>query len=230
MLLVITWICLFFSYALGNTEKVIFLGPPPVDPAFAYPSADYTHLPALDPGNNLIRVYLEAEPPVRISKGGKPSWFILRNLTESQRYEVRICWAATQPTTFKLEVHELETLARVPELLSELSEYALSLHRDVPDGTVSSQGMMGGEKQPIMFLRILTVADFYTQNRTLMSNAPPALVDIIMDPFILNVLPQSLVPTVAYISAVATASWFAGNLVSSWICIFTEPGSKRKVP
>lgn len=41
-----------------------------------------------------------------------------------------------------------------------------------------------------------------------MQTVPPVLVDIILDPYVLNVLPRSLVPTAAYILVVAVASWF----------------------
>jgi hypothetical protein len=100
MLLLTIWICLLFSHALGNTEKVIFLGPPPVHLAFTYPSLDYSRLKALDPNNNTIRMYLEAESSTSAFRSGKSSWLILRNLTESQRHEVRVCWAATVSCNF----------------------------------------------------------------------------------------------------------------------------------
>jgi hypothetical protein len=130
---------------------------------------------------------------------------------------------------FKLEVYELKTIFSTPELLSELSEHASSLHRGVYDDDVSSHALKLAGKQSILLLRILTAADFYTKNHTLMGNAPPVLVDIIMDPFVLNVLPRSLLPTVAYISAVAVASWFIGNWISSRICkSITEPRSEKK--
>jgi len=252
MLFLTIWIYLLFSCVSGNTEKVIFLGPPSVDLASAYPSLDYPRLKALDPNNNSIRMYLEVESSINAFRGGKPSWLVLRNLTESQRYEVRVCWAATvscdfyalvysirirrliiilfqQPTMFKFEVYELKTIFSTPELLSELSEHASSLHQDVHDDAVSSHALQLDGKQSILLLRILTVADFYTKNHTLMGDAPPVLVDIIMDPFVLNVLPWSLLPTVAYIGAVAVVSWFIGNWTSSLICqTITEPRSEKK--
>lgn len=61
-----------------------------------------------------------------------------------------------------------------------------------------------------------------------MSNVPPVYVDIILDPFIFNVLPQSLVPTVGYIVVVAIVSWFIAHQVSLWIRnVATEPSQKK---
>lgn len=46
-----------------------------------------------------------------------------------------------------------------------------------------------------------------------MRNPPPVLVDIILDPFLLNILPRSLLPTVGYIVVVAAAAYFAARYV-----------------
>lgn len=59
-----------------------------------------------------------------------------------------------------------------------------------------------------MLLQILAAADYYTTNKTLMSNVPPVYVDIILDPYVFNLLPRSLLPTIGYIVAVAVLSWF----------------------
>lgn len=44
-----------------------------------------------------------------------------------------------------------------------------------------------------------------------MRNPPPVLVDIILDPFLLNILPRSLLPTVGYIVVVTAAAYFAAR-------------------
>ena len=46
-----------------------------------------------------------------------------------------------------------------------------------------------------------------------MENVPPVLVDIILDPYLLNVFPKSLLPTAGYILLVAIASWFISGYV-----------------
>lgn len=54
-------------------------------------------------------------------------------------------------------------------------------------------------------------------NKTLMKNVPPVYVDIILDPFLFNIFPQSLVPTAIYIIVLAIGSWFLSKLISTWI-------------
>jgi hypothetical protein len=42
----------------------------------------------------------------------------------------------------------------------------------------------------------------------MMQNVPPVLVDIILDPYVLNVFPSSLIPTAGYVTMIAVSSWF----------------------
>jgi hypothetical protein len=69
-----------------------------------------------------------------------------------------------------------------------------------------------------LFLQIYAAADYYTMNRTLMENVPPVFVDIILDPYIFNILPRSLVPTIAYVILLAVGSWYISKYVMEWIC------------
>lgn len=59
----------------------------------------------------------------------------------------------------------------------------------------------------LLLLRIAAAADYFTTNATLMATPEPVLVDIILDPFLGNVLPRSLLPTVGYVIVVALGSW-----------------------
>jgi len=71
----------------------------------------------------------------------------------------------------------------------------------------------GESRVSLLFLRILAAADYYTLDKSLMENVPPVLVDIILDPYLLNVFPKSLLPTAGYILLVAIASWFISGYV-----------------
>lgn len=110
-----------------------------------------------------------------------------------------------------------------PDLISELSEYSWS--RQSLEGDHESQGESATDPQAsssereasVLFLQILAAADYYTMNKTLMRDVPPVYVDIILDPFVFNILPRSLVPTVGYIVVVAIASWFISRHISIWI-------------
>ncbi|KAI3340351.1 hypothetical protein F4824DRAFT_418553 [Ustulina deusta] len=230
MLALCIWISLILPYVWGNTEKTIFLGPSPVDlKSKTYPTLDYLRLARLNPDKFTVRTHLKAEFPGSGLRRGTPSWFVLHNLTEGQRYEVRVCWAATQPTTFRLETYELETVFRAPELTSELSEYAAIPRSNMNSHVaISLQTLEPVIKESILLLRVNAAADFYTTNHTLMENVPPIIVDIILDPFILNVLPRSLLSTAIYTAAVAIVSWFMGKSISSWVRQIAAEPTKQK--
>lgn len=47
----------------------------------------------------------------------------------------------------------------------------------------------------------------------MMQNVPPVLADVILDPFLLNVFPKSLVPTAGWIAVVAAVA----VVISRWV-------------
>jgi hypothetical protein len=53
-------------------------------------------------------------------------------------------------------------------------------------------------------------------NNTLMNHVPLVFVDIILDPYIFNVFPRSLVSTAAYIVLLAIGSWYLSKYISKW--------------
>lgn len=70
----------------------------------------------------------------------------------------------------------------------------------------------------VLFLRIDAAADYFTTNRELMRRPEPVLADVILDPFVLNVLPRTLVPTVGYVVLVAALSWvLASRVLMPWV-------------
>jgi hypothetical protein len=48
-------------------------------------------------------------------------------------------------------------------------------------------------------------------------NRATANFDIVLDPFIFNILPKSLVPTVIYITILAIFSWFLSRHIYTWL-------------
>lgn len=61
-------------------------------------------------------------------------------------------------------------------------------------------------------MRIDAVADYFTMSESLMQTVPPVAADIILDPFLGNVFPRSLVPTacwglVVVVVAVVVSRW-----------------------
>lgn len=82
-----------------------------------------------------------------------------------------------------------------------------------------------------LFLRILAMADYYTSNGTLMrnENVPHVFVDVILDPFILNVLPRSLVSSLVYLGILALGAWALARNVMGWIgAVATEGDAQKK--
>lgn len=232
-------VCIVFGIvatALANTEKAIFLGPKTVNIPSTHPSLEDLRIPTLTPSNWALRTHLEAQFPTDAAKFGKSTWLVLDKLTEGQRYEARLCWAATvrvfgicaqfytlidkqQPTSFQLNTYELDSVFSTSELITDLSQYSWS-RQSIDDDNISSppQAIPAVDREAsILLLQILAAADYYTTNQTLMTKVPPVYVDIILDPFVFNVLPRSLVPTVGYIVVVALFSWFLARYVSAWI-------------
>jgi hypothetical protein len=72
----------------------MFLAPDAVNVPSTHP-ADL-RLDALTPVDWALRTYVEAQfPDPAKAIAGKVSWFVLDDLHPGQRYELRICWAAT---------------------------------------------------------------------------------------------------------------------------------------
>jgi hypothetical protein len=192
----------------ANTEKTIFIAPLPE--LIPQPLQDL-HLAVLTPTAPSLRAALPvAFPAVTGSKHpqGVESWYLLSNLNQGQRYEVRVCWAAIQPTTFWVDTLQASKILGDQELLQQLDRLSTDKRR----GQTQSP-TVGSSKSSILFLRVVAAADFYTTNATLMLNPPPVHVDIILDPFIGNIFPKSLLPTAVYITILAVSSWFISGFI-----------------
>lgn len=97
-----------------------------------------------------------------------------------------------------------------------------------PPPPASAKG--GGEHlSSVLFLRIDAAADYFTTDTALMQWPEPVLADVILDPFVLNVLPRTLLPTVGYVVIVAAASWaLATRLIMPWVRgLMVEGGDGR---
>jgi hypothetical protein len=131
-----------------------------------------------------------------------------------------------EPTSFHLDTYDLPTVFDTPELITSLAEF--------------SQGRQDTSKEPepiitaeqsfkhtdgvssTLFLHVYAAADYYTTNKTLMEHVPPVHIDIILDPFLFNVFPKSLVPTAGYIVLLAIGSWFLSRYISDWLIMLGQ--------
>ncbi|AEO61730.1 hypothetical protein MYCTH_2312211 [Thermothelomyces thermophilus ATCC 42464] len=219
----------FFAAALANTEKTIFLGPEAVNVPLAHPTLSDLRLRTLTPTNNTLRTRLPARFPSADQPQGPATWLLLDHLTPKQRYEVRVCWPATQPTDFTVSTFPLATVWDTPELMASLRAYSVSREQSLapeggppPPGSGNGSGN-GSDSGPsereasVLLLRILAAADYYTTDASLMSSVPPVDVDIILDPFLFNLLPRSLAGTACYIVAVAVAAYLLSRRIVSGI-------------
>jgi hypothetical protein len=123
---------------------------------------------------------------------------------------------AQQPTDFWLDTFPITRVFDTPELISSLARYS-DRARTSPPQTLGYTADGSATAQSLLFLRVQAAASYYSTNKTLMAYPPPVDVDIILDPFVLNILPRSLGPTVIYIAVVAVAAWFISGYIYRWI-------------
>lgn len=199
--------CYYFCFAIANVEKVIFSAPP-AQTAVRDESINNLLLDSLEPDNLVLRTFVNASFPTTEQPKGQVTWLILQNLNPGQRHEVRVCWVATQPTAFELDVFELKHVFETPELITSLSVYAYSRHASMSPQDVERKGntpdrVDSKRSTSILFLRIQAAADYFSLDETLMRDVPPVYVDLILDPYVLQIFPQSLLPTAGYIVIVA---------------------------
>jgi hypothetical protein len=121
--------------------------------------------------------------------------------------------------------------------MASLAEYAYDVqngftpdHQQIPkirrnDGL----DIQGERKSSALLLRILSSADYFTDDVDLMRNVPLVHVDIILDPYFLNVLPQSLVPTTGYLAIIATLSYFIAGRIASSLHEISNPKAKGNI-
>ncbi|KAL3454713.1 hypothetical protein BJX65DRAFT_6553 [Aspergillus insuetus] len=208
--------------AAANVEKTIFLGPTPLAIPALHPALDDLDLDRLSPENGILRTNLNASFPTT-DKTGTESWYFLENLNPGQRYEVRICWLATQPTDFTLRTYTLPQVLEDRSLLSSISAYSSARLSAVPQSqsqkilTRSQRGTPqdAATSDSVLFLQIVAAADYFSLEQALMENVPSVLADIILDPFLGNVFPRSLVPTACWVTIIAVLAVLVARCVAA---------------
>ena len=61
-----------------------------------------------------------------------------------------------------------------------------------------------------------------------MSDVPPVLVDVILDPYLLNIFPQSLLPTAGYLIILAVGGWFVSGFIWKILVQVAEADSAER--
>lgn len=205
-------------HVAANVEKTIFKAPDSISvPQDA--AIDNLLLTRLHPGKLSTRTFLKASFPTDERPHGDETWLLAEGLNPGQRYEIRVCWLATQPTAFWLDTYTLQQAFETPDLISSLSSYSHTQHKQLQQSEIDQllvskyEPTSSSQATSQLFLRVQAAADYFSMNKTLMENVPPVHVDLILDPYVLNVLPQSLVPTAGYIAIIAVLAWF----LAGWI-------------
>ncbi|KAG9665631.1 hypothetical protein KCU95_g14253, partial [Aureobasidium melanogenum] len=223
LLPILFYVCFLAVPAIANVEKTIFTAPNTINFGDARPNLMDLRLDILSSKKLSIRTVLPVIFPTETQSRGLSSWYTLDGLRPGQRYEVRICWAATQPTDFFLDTFEVPTVFDNPALLQDLGTYAEERQNILAENEFEDFGeLTTTSNRSVLFLRVQSAANFYTTDQALMQHPPPVYVDIILDPYLLNIFPQSLLPTAAYILVLAVASWFLSGFVWSKLQVFVQ--------
>ncbi|KAK1807931.1 hypothetical protein LTR12_017715 [Friedmanniomyces endolithicus] len=207
---------LLLAQAHANTEKVIFVSPPAVSIKTSGPSFEQLHLPHITPEKSSLRLSLQAAFPSERQPRGLDTWYMLRSLNPTQRYEVRVCWAATQPTNFWLDVYNTSHVFDTPDLIQSLAVFAETQQAIERPQSTGSEAL----EESLLFLHFQAAADFFSTNRTLMNSPPAVDVELILDPYLVNAFPRSLLPTAIYVVALAVGSWILSGMI--WKRLFSS--------
>lgn len=60
-----------------------------------------------------------------------------------------------------------------------------------------------------------------------MKTPPPVLVDLVLDPYLYNVVPRSLVPTAGYLVIVGIVTWFVAQWIASTLRTIASPAESE---
>lgn len=216
---------LHFRHASANVEKVIFTAPDLSSMPSASPNLDSLCLEALSPTAATIQKDLDVVFRSEKYPRGLQSWYLLKGLKPGQRYEARVSWSATQPTAFNLTTHTISDAFEDEVLIAELGTYSESRQSSCETdyyGSTTEEDI----STSLLFLVIDAAADYKSSDKSLMASPPKVKVDIVLDPYLLSVLPRSLAPTAAYVSCVTVAAYFVSGLLYRWI---SPPAPEKKV-
>lgn len=103
-----------------------------------------------------------------------------------------------------------------PQLIQALAR--IVPRQDTPfsrAGKTDSNINTPGSHDSVLFLRIQAAAEYFSPNQTLMQHPPAVDVDIVLDPYIASIFPQSLVSTAVYLVVLATLAWVVSKLIWS---------------
>ncbi|MCJ1387251.1 hypothetical protein MMC18_000091 [Xylographa bjoerkii] len=133
-----------------------------------------------------------------------------------------------QPTAFELSVHDPALVFRTPMLNSSVYEFLEAQHIKDRSGEKyqRNHSLADDSTKEIvstLLLHVSAAADYYSRDTTLMRDGLLVDLDIILDPYLLNIFPQSLVPTAIYLIVLAVLSWAVSGFVWQWLGLLAQP-------
>ncbi|KAH0610773.1 uncharacterized protein H6S33_011200 [Morchella sextelata] len=138
-------------------------------------------------------------------------WVLLDHLKPGKRYEVRLCWAATSPTNFHLKLYTPLQVLSDPGLITSLVSY--SSRAPPPLRTVDEVDHAVEAPRSLLYLEIGAVAAYYTPDKYRMENPDSVGVEIILDPYFMNIIPESLFPIIGMITLVTFFAWWCSGRI-----------------
>lgn len=120
-----------------------------------------------------------------------------------------------------MDVHELDAVWTIPDLMLSLYNYSSSRQVEAENQTPQVHHRSSSSKDAkertasLLLLRVHAAADYFSHHPELMRNPPPVLVDLILDPYLFNVFPESLLLTAGYIVLVAVATLFLAKWIAN---------------
>lgn len=128
-----------------------------------------------------------------------------------------------QPTDFWLNTFTIDEAFSRPELISSLSSFASvryqTLNASEKEVLFSRRKRGDGPslETSLLLLHVEAAASYYSPHESLMKSVPPVLADVILDPYLLNVFPRSLVPTAIYIVVIALVAIGLSRYISRFL-------------
>ncbi|RPA84185.1 hypothetical protein BJ508DRAFT_42203 [Ascobolus immersus RN42] len=188
------FLILFSGLCCANVEKAIFM---PEEASVINYNGEFS----LSPEAPVVSISLDTAFITSEQPKGLTHWGVLKGLNVGQRYEIRVCWAATSPGDFYFNLYTPKQIVSVPNhpqqnLISETD------HHSNVDPTTAD-----------LVLELSAVASYFSTNKTRMASADPVHVQLILDPFLFNILPQSLLPTVIYLVIVGLVAILLSGVI-----------------
>lgn len=95
LLALLTALVALLPAALANVEKTVFVAPSAIAVPNVRPGLQDLRLASLSPSAHVLRSHIAVAFASDDDPRGLDSWYLLTELAPGQRYEVRVCWAAT---------------------------------------------------------------------------------------------------------------------------------------